>query len=778
MDSRISKAFAKSTLAHEFQHLLHYNYTGKGRKFNEGMSEVASVITGTGFPGFNPGSYLSRVGDTGWAFELDGSHYSMGGLFVLYFAEQLGYASLLKFQEIDASDLNAFQRLLNIYNTGKSVKSWFKQWHIANLLNDKTINPLYGYDYDRVGRANINNLHTTGQVQSDNINVYNYDVNYIKFTTSADSLPITFCSSSMMVPAYQSLEFTGDTSFTIKTLENNQKHIVKDASSKVKEVVFVVSNVNPVAATYTYKSEGENSGGWFGDIEIAYDDGVVDAFQLSSGGSFGYFGCGGRIDCGFGVAFDPQVAENQLISASINMGFAQDFSSGSDIPASADKDFDLHIWRVVDDNGGVVDVMPPIKIDAKERGISGIGWVNIDLTPYAEYLTNLGEIIIGGVEDDTLGVYFGMSSDSPNKNYTYIYGSNTVGPITNTTVSGGDQLDGWNLMFRTNWLVKNTTVPDLHAGFMQHSVFNDQMKIYILGNSVFNDEELNVYVTNENEVEYLVTAPLASSNSTISSSYKLKNSGSLDIRVSGSYLYSALPFDTTFKYNVGYADLTKPLAAASRDGRYKLTLAENSFDERTYVVIGKNSHLKNNEMINQNVLSDIYTVGPIDMNLNTPGHISFEIDQLNSNVSIGYWDGDSWRELQSYVTEDKKSVFAYSDMLGHFALIEKGSGAPLSTVEEMSVPTKYALSQNYPNPFNPETRISYDIVSRGMVSIVVYDILGRKIVDLVNEIKVPGRYNVLWNGNDALGNPVGSGVYLYQLKSGQFSKTRKMVISR
>jgi hypothetical protein len=598
------------------------------------------------------------------------------------------------------------------------------------------------------------------------------------FTTSAESLPITFSSSSMMVPAYQSLEFTGDTSFTIKTLENNQKHIVKDASSKVKEVVFVVSNVNPVAATYTYKSEGENSGGWFGDIEIAYDDGVVDAFQLSSGGSFGYFGCGGRIDCGFGVAFDPEVAENQLISASINMGFAQDFSSGSAIPASADKDFDLHIWRVVDDNGGVVDVMPPIKIDAKERGISGIGWVNIDLTPYAEYLTNLGEIIIGGVEDDTLGVYFGMSSDSPNKNYTYIYGGNTVGPITNTTVSGGDQLDGWNLMFRTNWLVKNTTVPDLHAGFMQHSVFNDQMKIYILGNSVFNDEELNVYVTNENEVEYLVTAPLALSNSTISSSYKLKNSGSLDIRVSGSYLYSALPFDTTFKYNVGYADLTKPLAAASRDGRYKLTLAENSFDEKTYVVIAKNSHLKNNEMINQNVLSDIYTVGPIDMNLNTPGHISFEIDQLNSNVSIGHWDGDSWRELQSYVTEDKKSVFAYSDMLGYFALIEKGSGATLSTVKEMSVPTRYALSQNYPNPFNPETRISYDIISSGMVSIIVYDILGRKIVDLVNESKVPGRYNVLWNGNDALGNPVGSGVYLYQLKSGQFSKTRKMVISR
>ena len=61
------------------------------------------------------------------------------------------------------------------------------------------------------------------------------------------------------------------------------------------------------------------------------------------------------------------------------------------------------------------------------------------------------------------------------------------------------------------------------------------------------------------------------------------------------------------------------------------------------------------------------------------------------------------------------------------------------------MPTQYALSQNYPNPFNPETRISYDIISSGMVSIVVYDILGRKIVDLVNEIKVPeGTMFVEW----------------------------------
>ena len=60
----------------------------------------------------------------------------------------------------------------------------------------------------------------------------------------------------------------------------------------------------------------------------------------------------------------------------------------------------------------------------------------------------------------------------------------------------------------------------------------------------------------------------------------------------------------------------------------------------------------------------------------------------------------------------------------------------------------------------------------------MYDILGRSIATLVNEFKTPGRYNVLWNGNDILGNPVGSCVYLYKLRSNSFTKTKKMGISR
>ena len=778
MDSRISKAFAKSTMAHELQHLLHYSYYNKGRKFNEGMSEVASVITGTGYPGFSPSSYLSGTGDTGWSFELTGEHYSMGGLFVLYFAEQFGYESLLKFQEIDATDLQAFQRLLNIYNAGVGVPAWFKRWHIANVINDKSKNSALGYDYDRVGRANVNFVHNTGRIESTDNTIFNYDVNYIQYGSSvADSLPITF-STQVGGFYYTSLEFTDD-SIYIKDLQEGEKHLVSNTGVKTNKALFVVSNARNFNAPFNYKSEGENTGGWFDQIEIAYDDGIVDLYQSSSGSQFGYFGCGGSPGCGWAVEFDPIVGENQLLSTTINLGFAQDFSSGAAIPASAGKSFKLHVWKVLDENGSVQDIMPPITIDGKARGVSGIGWVDIDLTPYVSSLTNIGKILIGAVEDDTNGVYFGMSSDVPTE-HSFIYGGGSVTPLRDVGLSGGDRIGpGWNLMFKTSWLVKNTTTPNLHAGFIQNSVFNDQLKIYIIGNSIFNNDDTNIYATNEGEVEFLNTAQLASNDSILVADFKLKASGKLDIRTSGTYLYSTIKYDTTFKYNVGYSVLSKPLITSSRDNIFNINLPINSIENDAYIVVGKNVLTNKNSVNAENTQSDVYTVSPVKHKLNSPAQISFDLKNIESeDISIGYWNGELWEELLTYQSVDKATVYANTEFLGHFALIKKGSGSYLSTINDQVIPTEYSLSQNYPNPFNPETRISYDISEAGDVSLLVYDILGRKIVSLVSEFKTPGRYNVLWTGNDALGNPVGSGVYLYQLRTESFTKTKKMVISR
>ena len=92
------------------------------------------------------------------------------------------------------------------------------------------------------------------------------------------------------------------------------------------------------------------------------------------------------------------------------------------------------------------------------------------------------------------------------------------------------------------------------------------------------------------------------------------------------------------------------------------------------------------------------------------------------------------------------------------------------------VPVAFELGQNYPNPFNPSTRIAYTIGERGLVTLGVFDILGREIATLVNEPQAAGSYQILWNGRNSANLPVTSGVYFYRLRSGGFSKTNAMVL--
>ncbi len=86
-------------------------------------------------------------------------------------------------------------------------------------------------------------------------------------------------------------------------------------------------------------------------------------------------------------------------------------------------------------------------------------------------------------------------------------------------------------------------------------------------------------------------------------------------------------------------------------------------------------------------------------------------------------------------------------------------------------PEDYNLYQNYPNPFNPSTTIRYSVIQPDLVRIKVYDILGREVKTLVNELKQAGTYEVQF---DASG--LASGIYLYKIESGKFIQTKKMIL--
>jgi hypothetical protein len=87
------------------------------------------------------------------------------------------------------------------------------------------------------------------------------------------------------------------------------------------------------------------------------------------------------------------------------------------------------------------------------------------------------------------------------------------------------------------------------------------------------------------------------------------------------------------------------------------------------------------------------------------------------------------------------------------------------------VPGKFSLSQNYPNPFNPTTKIEYGIPKSGLVTIRIFDVLGRAVSTLVNEHKNPGYYSIDFNASD-----LSSGVYYYKLESGSFTDVKRLTI--
>jgi len=91
-------------------------------------------------------------------------------------------------------------------------------------------------------------------------------------------------------------------------------------------------------------------------------------------------------------------------------------------------------------------------------------------------------------------------------------------------------------------------------------------------------------------------------------------------------------------------------------------------------------------------------------------------------------------------------------------------------------PEEFGLRQNYPNPFNPTTVIQYALPKASEVRIQIYNVLGQKVRNLVDEAQEPGYKMIHWDGKDDDGTEVSSGVYFYRIEAGDFVKNKKMTL--
>ena len=134
-----------------------------------------------------------------------------------------------------------------------------------------------------------------------------------------------------------------------------------------------------------------------------------------------------------------------------------------------------------------------------------------------------------------------------------------------------------------------------------------------------------------------------------------------------------------------------------------------------------------------------------------------------------------WEELDSLTISVIHCAIIDLASIWQTAWINAGSPTLLSN-DEQSIPNVYVLYENYPNPFNPVTTLRYDLPENGHVNITIYDLLGREVKTLIDQTQNAGYRSVIWNATNDYGKQVSAGIYLYQIQTGEYISTKKMVL--
>jgi len=152
-------------------------------------------------------------------------------------------------------------------------------------------------------------------------------------------------------------------------------------------------------------------------------------------------------------------------------------------------------------------------------------------------------------------------------------------------------------------------------------------------------------------------------------------------------------------------------------------------------------------------------------------------------LALSMDNGDTWQKANNGLEE--RNVWAItSDAVGNvYAGTESGiyhsTYAILTAMEKSpTVSSEFELQQNFPNPFNSQTVIRYSLPARSPVTLVIYDLIGKNVRTLVDEIEAEGSHEISWNGLDEKGSQVTSGIYVLRMKAGTFADSKKLTFIR
>jgi hypothetical protein len=144
------------------------------------------------------------------------------------------------------------------------------------------------------------------------------------------------------------------------------------------------------------------------------------------------------------------------------------------------------------------------------------------------------------------------------------------------------------------------------------------------------------------------------------------------------------------------------------------------------------------------------------------------LSSLSLNAVDNYWGTTDSTEIAALIKGEVEWAPFLDQEPGAGAVLEVSSGKP----------ARFALYPGFPNPFNGAVTIRFDLPEAAAVGLVIYDMLGQKVRRLQEGVLEPGYYRQSWDGRDAQGRSVASGVYLFRLKAGEFVQVGRLVLLR
>ena len=467
-----------STAAHEYQHLIHFNYDlGEETFINEGFSEWAEILNGYAARDI---SYLGDAAElntqlftwrTGEPISVLTQDYQRAGLFTTYLAEQVGaeaagsvVRSMIRFggSTRPARGTEGYDAVL--VPLGTSLADIIADFHTANYLNDRSIEPRFGYEtgqYRQVKavRANIVDGRTSSSPSTPVTSglVSPGAVQYLIWE-QVDDLKLDFDVDG---PAQQITELRNSIRPRV-VLNRGGAITVQDIAAREDPYLFsgpytritlVIPHVDPeddALTPFTYAASwGDQQ--QFAAETVNYDDGST---AQDSTGALEVWALGEA----FRYANRFEVPEEGVLSSvAVAPYYRNQFSNFPDVPDDAPRNFTLKVWDVAEDGGPGQELLPLVIYDSRLNSSENLNFLDIPLGEYEDRLSDLPSAIFIGLENtgtDENYLVLGVSEyDEADVSYLYLPDDDAWAPFSGVTSNNKAVFEDRVIPIRATFLV-------------------------------------------------------------------------------------------------------------------------------------------------------------------------------------------------------------------------------------------------------------------------------------------------------------------------------------